>query len=131
MITELSRVLVMTVEPGKEGNNSPDMMVLLPVIEDIYFDQASLDEFIWISLYHLIIVQNLYDMQLKIMLFQAQLKVLPTIVFSSSSGISEHSNAATNILKWIFDGIKTKVMELVEKIIDKDKKKKVFKSYFL
>ena len=60
-------------------------MVLLPVIEDIYFDQASLDEFIWISLYHLIIVQNLYDMQLKIMLFQAQLKVLPTIVFQAQA----------------------------------------------
>ena len=50
---------------------------------------------------------------------------------SSSNGISEHSNAATNLLKWIFDGTKTKVMELVEKIIDKDIKKKVFKSYFL
>ena len=50
---------------------------------------------------------------------------------SSSNGISEHSNAATNLLKWIFDGTKTKVMELVEKIIAKDIKKKVFKSYFL
>lgn len=37
---------------------------------------------------------------------------------SSLNEISEQSNAATSILKWIFDGPKTKVMELVEKILN-------------
>ena len=38
---------------------------------------------------------------------------------SSLNGTSEESNAATSsVLKWIFDGTKTKVMELVEKVIN-------------